>query len=306
MCFLKDTKSADRPRVHLVTATGSTANTIREPEMLASSGGGEIALHNLGGQGPPLLFVHATGFNARTYGPFVEPLLTHFSVWGPDLRAHGWSTQPANGDYEWTSLADDLLMVADHLGIGSGELDCVGHSIGAATLLLADALRPGLIRRMYGYEPVMWRPGEAFPPGENPLIAGARKRREVFESRAEVFERFTTRPPFSQCRADALHSYVTHAFEDLEDGTVRLRCRREDEAQTYDGERVSTNDRIAGCEAKIVLGKGMDQGYGNLGAPAAEVLANVKTISYPDLGHFGPLEAPTRLAVDALDALLHS
>jgi len=203
-------------------------------------------------------------------------------------------------------LADDLLMVADHLGIGSGELDCVGHSIGAATLLLADALRPGLIRRMYGYEPVMWRPGEAFPPGENPLIAGARKRREVFESRAEVFERFTTRPPFSQCRADALHSYVTHAFEDLEDGTVRLRCRREDEAQTYDGERVSTNDRIAGCEAKIVLGKGMDQGYGNLGAPAAEVLANVKTISYPDLGHFGPLEAPTRLAVDALDALLHS
>ena len=87
---------------------------------------------------------------------------------------------------------------------------------------------------------------------------------------------------------------------------MRLRCRREDEAQTYDGERVSTNDRIAGCEAKIVLGKGMDQGYGNLGAPAAEVLANVKTISYPDLGHFGPLEAPTRLAVDALDALLHS
>ena len=44
--------------------------------------------------------------------------------------------------------------------------------------LLADAERPGLIRRMYGYEPVMWRPGEAFGPGENPLIHGAAKRRD--------------------------------------------------------------------------------------------------------------------------------
>ena len=48
----------------------------------------------------------------------------------------------------------------------------------------------------------------------------------------------------------------------------------------------------------------MDQGFGNLGEPAAEVLANVKSVSYPDLGHFGPLEAPNRLASDALDALL--
>ena len=287
-----------------MTANGSSFDNVPEPQMLGSSGGGAIALHCLGGDGPPLLFVHATGFNARTYGPFIESFLPHFTVWGPDLRAHGWSTPPADGDYEWTSLAADLLVVVDHLGISAGELDCVGHSVGAATILLADAMRPGLIRRMYGYEPVMWRPGEAFEQGENPLIAGARKRREVFESRAEALERFSARPPFSQCRADALHSYVMHAFEDLDDGTVRLRCRGRDEAETYDGERVSTSDRIAGCKAKVVLGKGMDQGFGNLGEPAAEVLSNVKSVSYPDLGHFGPLEAPNRLASDALAALL--
>ncbi|MBM37113.1 MAG: hypothetical protein CL460_08090 [Acidimicrobiaceae bacterium] len=272
--------------------------------MLASEGGGQIALHNLGGKGPPLLFVHATGFNGRTYGPFVERLTEHFTVWAPDLRSHGWSSSPTNGDYEWTSLAKDILCVVDYLEIDDGQLDCVGHSIGAATLLLADAERRGLIRRMYGYEPVMWRPGEAFPAGENPLIAGAQKRREVFGSRGEAFERFSSRPPFSSCRADALYSYVSNAFEDLEDGSVRLRCRGDEEAKVYDGERVSTNDKIVDCEAKVLIGRGMDQGFGNLGMPAAEALANAETIVYEDLTHFGPLEAPDRLAADALRVLL--
>lgn len=251
-----------------------------------------------------MLFLHATGFNGRTYTPFLAPLLEHFTVWAPDLRAHGWSTAPPNDDYEWTSLAGDVLAVVDHLGIEVGELDCVGHSIGAAVLLLADAARPGLIRRMYGYEPIMWRPGEAFAPGENPLIAGAAKRREVFESRAEAMFRFSQRPPFGLVRADALHAYTESAFEDLDDGTVRLRCRGANEAATYDGERVSTNDRIIGCTAPIVLGKGVDAGFGNLGLPAHEALVNSVLQEHGDLGHFGPLEAPARLAADALAAVL--
>ena len=272
-------------------------------EMVPSGDGVDIALHHLGGDGPPILFVHATGFNARTYTPFVTPLTEHYTVWAPDLRAHGWSTTPANRDFEWTTLAADVLNVIDHLGIETGALDCVGHSVGAALLLLADAQRPGLIRRMYGYEPVVWRPGEVFAPGENPLIAGATKRREVFADRGEAMLRFGARPPFGLARADALHAYVANAFEDLEDGTIRLRCRGEDEGATYDGERVSTSDRIAGCVAPVVIGKGADQGFGNLGIPAHESLRNSTLMQHDDLGHFGPLEAPTRLAHDALAAL---
>ncbi|MDG2113635.1 MAG: alpha/beta hydrolase [Actinomycetota bacterium] len=272
-------------------------------EMISCDDGGSLALHRLGGDGPPILFVHATGFNARTYGPFVAPLIEQYTVWAPDLRAHGWSTSPTNGDYEWVTLAADIVKVVDHLGIETGDLDCVGHSVGAAVLLLADAQRPGLIRRMYGYEPVMWRPGEVFGPGENPLIAGAAKRREVFANRGEAMERFASRPPFDTSRSDALLSYVTNAFEDLDDGTIRLRCRGVDEAATYDGERTSTNDRITGCLAPVVIGKGADTGFGNLGVPAHESLQNSVLVEHPDLGHFGPLQAPDRLAHDALAAL---
>ena len=276
---------------------------VADPIVLPGSDGVELALHHLGGDGPPLLFVHATGFNGRTYTPFTTPLTERFSVWAPDLRAHGWSTPPTNGQYEWTEFANDILMVVDHLGIATGELDAVGHSVGAAVLLLADAARPGLLRRMYGYEPVMWRPGEAFGPGENPLVAGAAKRKEVFASRGEAIERFAGRPPFATVQADALHAYVTHGFEDLPDGTIRLRCRGADESATYDGERVSTNDRITGCMAPVVIGKGADQGFGNLGVPAFESLTNATLVEHTDLGHFGPLQAPQRLATEALAAL---
>jgi pimeloyl-ACP methyl ester carboxylesterase len=275
-----------------------------EPIMIPSTDGVQVALHHLGGSGPPLLFVHATGFNGRTYTPFTTPLTDHFSVWAPDLRAHGWSTPPTNGDYQWTRIAFDVLAAVDHLGIATGELDAVGHSIGAAVLLLADAERPGLLRRMYGYEPIMWRPGEAFGPGENPLVAGAAKRKEVFASPGEAFERFAGRPPFSTSRADALFAYVTNGFEDLDDGTIGLRCRPADESATYDGERVSTNDRITACRAFVAIGKGNDSGFGNLGIPAFESLQTSTLVEHGDLGHFGPFEAPDRLAADALTAVL--
>ncbi|MFT7597351.1 MAG: pimeloyl-ACP methyl ester carboxylesterase [Acidimicrobiales bacterium] len=278
--------------------------SFEEPELIASTDGVEVALHRLGGNGPPLLFMHATGFNGRTYSPFVAPLIEHFTVWAPDIRGHGWSTTPENGNYDWLRIASDVLAAIDHLGIATGELDAVGHSVGAALLLLADAERPGLLRRMYGYEPIVWRPGEVFGPGENPLVAGALKRREVFTDRGEAIERFAGRPPFATSRADALHAYVTHGFEDLDDGTIRLRCRGADESATYDGERTSTSDRLTGCQAPIAIGKGADSGFGNLGLPAFEALPNATLVVHDDLGHFGPLEAPTRLAADALAAVL--
>ena len=286
------------------SAASSASGGSPAPEMVQVADGVELALHCLGGDGPPLLFVHATGFNGRTYGPFTARLAEHFTVWAPDLRAHGWSPAPSERDFRWITLAADLLAVVDQLGIAHGELDCVGHSVGAATLLLADAQRPGTIRRMYGYEPVIWRTAEVFGPGDNPLIPIASRRREVFATRAEAMERFASRPPFALVRADALASYVANGFEDLPDGTVRLRCRAADEAATYDGEFTSTTDRIAAGSTPAVIGKGLEMTFEDIGIPAHEALPNSRLITYDKLGHFGPFEAPDVIASDALATVL--
>ncbi len=285
--------------------TADRSGTIA-PEMVRVADGVELALHCLGGDGPPLLFVHATGFNGRVYGPFTTCLIEHFTVWAPDLRAHGWSPPPADRDFLWTTLADDLLAIVDHLGIAPAELDCVGHSIGAATLLLADARRPGTIRRMYGYEPVVWRVEDQFGPGENPLAEFTHKRRETFASRGAAFERYAPRPPFGTMRADALASYVEHGFEDLPDGSIRLRCRAADEAATYDGEWVSTTALLDGSQTHVAIGRGVQRpprDDADIGVPAHEALVNSWLITYPHLSHFGPFEDPDLIAADALAAL---
>ncbi len=267
------------------------------------AGGGGASAADAPHDKPPILFAHAAGLGALTYGPFTQRLAEHFTVWAPDLRGHGWSDPSPDGDYLWTTLADDLLAVVDYLGIPHGSLNCVGHSIGAATLLLAEADRPGLIAKMYGYEPVVWRPNEVVERDDHPLVPGALKRLEVFESRPEAMFRFASRLPFSRVQSAALHSYVEHGFEDLPDGTIRLRCRPEAEANTYLGDYISTTEQIAGLGVPAVIGRGSDEGQGDIGLPAHEALPNSRLIEYKGLSHFGPMEDPERIAADAIAAL---
>jgi len=83
-----------------------------------------------------------------------------------------------------------------------------------------------------------------------------------------------------------------------------LRCRAADEAATYDGEWVSTTARLEGGQTPVVIGKGLEMTFEDIGVPAHEALGNSRLITYHGLGHFGPFEAPDVIASDALAAVL--
>ena len=76
----------------------------------SSSDGVELAIHDLGGEGPPLLFVHATGFHGRCYTRIAEQLGDIRHCWAPDLRAHGDSTIPADDRFHWSGMADSMYV----------------------------------------------------------------------------------------------------------------------------------------------------------------------------------------------------
>ena len=83
---------------------------------VSSTDGVELEVHDLGGDGPDLLLVHATGFHGRVW----EPLAAHldgFHRWSVDMRAHGDSTAPDDRPLEWDGFADDVLAVVDALGL---------------------------------------------------------------------------------------------------------------------------------------------------------------------------------------------
>ena len=139
------------------------------------------------------------------------------------------------------------------------------------------------------------------------MSVGARKRREVFDSKADALMRYASRPPLSALRADALLAYVDGGFEELPDGTVRLTCRAEHEALTFECEEKMTLDRIRGLDLSVTVGVGKVTVDGpNPGALAPAIVAELgkgRLIEYEHLGHFGPLEAPDVIAADVLTAL---
>lgn len=273
---------------------------------IASTDGVELELHDLGGDGPPLLIAHATGMCAGAYRPMVPLLDARHHVWALDFRAHGDSTVPTSGDLAWTGMADDVLAVVD--AIGGGPIDAFGHSMGGASLLAAELRRPGMLRRAFLFEPIVlpdaWG-NES--PGTNPMAAAARRRRPTFASRDEAMGRYARRLPLNTWRADALAAYIDHGFAERPDGSVTLKCTPEHEAQTFEGAAKPTVDGVRAVQARVAIAcGGRDHAGPAFFAPmVAGALPNGELVRYPELSHFGPFEDPHLLAVE-LDAFLQN
>ena len=270
-----------------------------------SGDGVDLKLRMMGGSGPDLLVCHATGFHGLAYRPLAQCLKEHFRVWALDFRGHGASGAAPDGDYAWSGMGVDVAACA--AAIGGDRLYGFGHSMGGAALLLAERSAPGLFAGLFLYEPIVLPRGFFDASNANPLAAGARNRREVFNSRAEALARYSSRSPLGVMRADALASYVEGAFVDLPDGRVRLACSAETEARTFEASGGLATEEASGIDVPATVAAGTVGGVPNPGAfaPAvAEALPQGRFMSFEDLGHFGPLEAPGVVAAAAVRELL--
>lgn len=266
-----------------------------------STDGVSVAVHDLGGEGEPLLLVHAT----MLCGPIWAPVAAHldrFHAYAPDLRAHGRTPLPPGASLEWAAIADDVLAVVDHLGLDAPR--AVGHSMGAACLLLAELARPGTFSALWLYDPVV-RPDPVLGESEGTLAAGARRRRASFESREAAYENFSAKPPLDRVDDAARRAYVEHGFEEREDGSVTLRCRPEVEAEIYErGAFHRAFERLEGVRCPTTVAHGFpEEGRPSTWAPAiARKLPGGRERTFHQLSHFGPLEAPGEVATAILEA----
>ncbi len=226
-------------------------------------------------------------------------------VWSFDFRGHGDSDPAPGGDYDWSGFADDVTAVVDHLGLaGRAGLLGVGHSKGGAALLRAEADRPATFDRLYCFEPIVF-PSDAPLPADpdNPLSAGARRRRAVWSSRDEAYESYSSRPPLSVLDPEALRAYVEHGLRDRADGTVELKCEPEDEARVYAmgaANGVYTRLPEVRCPVVVACGGRTDAIDADLSRMLAARLPAGRVEVFADLGHFGPMEDPAQFAVAVL------
>lgn len=274
-----------------------------DPVFVPSADETPIATYDLGGSGDDLLFVHATGFCAGVWTPMAARLGTARRA-ALDVRGHGRSGTPAAG-MDWAGTAQDVLATVDALGLH--DVFGVGHSMGGASLVLAEQARPGTFRGLWLFEPIIFPTGGRRPSdADNPLVAGARRRRPDFASAGAASANFAAKPPFDALDPAALAAYVEYGFEHLPDGTVTLRCRPETEAETYAmGPHHDAMDHLATvrCPVWVVRGDTRLGGPADLAPQVAQGLPQGTLEEHPELGHFGPLEAPATM-VDSLAAAL--
>ena len=290
----------------LSESAGADSFATRDSVEVRSTDGVKLNLRMMGGSGPDLLVCHATGFHGLAYRPLAQSLKERFTVWAIDFRGHGSSGPAPGGDYAWSGMGADVAACA--AAIGAERLYGFGHSMGGAALLLAERSTPGTFERLFLYEPIVLPRGFFDPPHASPLAAGARNRREVFDSRAEALQRYSSRSPLAVMRADALAAYVEGGFVDLPDGRVRLACAAETEARTFEAsgslptEEATSIDVPATVAAGTVVTAASNPGV--FASAIAEALPQGRFLSFESLGHFGPLEAPGVVAAAAVRELL--
>ena len=268
-------------------------------EGAVDSGGVAIHYEDWGGDGPPLVLIHATGFLAALWRPIAQRLSARFRVVAYDQRGHGDSGKPDAG-WDFETFAADLQRLIE--GLGLERPLTAGHSSGGTTIVVHAARHPGVISRAVLIEPILPRPEWFASPPEgrtaNSLAEGARRRRALWPSAEELFDSYRSRSPFDTWREDVLRLYVQEGTRPRDGSQVELKCPPELEAKFF--EAVMQMDfwpllPQVQCPALVLWG-----GESHLGTRLAqqveEALPQARTAVVPGTTHFLPQERPDEVA----------
>nr|WP_243694362.1 alpha/beta hydrolase [Shimia isoporae] len=267
------------------------------------------AVHHIG-DGPQVLFHHATGLGPRCYASFLSELAPDFSPTALMMRPL-WPDGPApDRKREWDVFADDMIAWIE--ANGSAPVLAVGHSIGAATTAMAAVKRPDLFKGLVLLEPAGVTARIKFLLRLIPYMM-----RSTRGPAAEVLNGPTSWPGIDAAFADYRNSRAYRRFDDQklrtliealtvpkEDGGIRLEYPRDWEAHLY-----ATPPYILPTLKKLTVPTRIITGKPSLFMDPS--IAQALHIARPDLpftsltdyGHLLPLEAPAEVGRATREAL---
>lgn len=255
---------------------------------------------------PDIVFLHATGFNARTYRTLLAPLGDRFHVLALDARGHGLTTLPSHtfGYTSWRRHRDDLIAVLENF---SAPVTLAGHSMGATVSLLTAGKRTDLVAGLALIEPVIL-PAAMYAfselPGapllqrmSMPLAQGAAKRRARFESREQALQAFTGRGVFKTFPPEVIADYIGDGLvEDARNGGFKLACAPKFEAATYCAQRHDPWEALRKVTDPMVLLRA--ERHSTISEAAmhrvASIKADARVATVEGAGHMLPMERPDR------------
>ncbi len=118
-----------------------------------SLGGSRRHLLEWGATGAPVVLLqHGMRDQAHSWSWLAEALKDRYHVIAPDLRGHGDSDWPSDGNYSLSSFVIDMAAIADINGLR--DFAIIGHSLGGQIALRYAAAFPERVRALVAIEGV--------------------------------------------------------------------------------------------------------------------------------------------------------
>jgi len=183
------------------------------------------------------LFAHANGYPPGSYEALLSGLGAHVDVQAIEHRPL-WAEDPAPTFLSWQVYARDLL---DRIKERDDPVWVVGHSMGAASAILAASQEPSRFKGIVALDPVLisdrfwfWsRLMTRLKPDVMPIVKRALARPHQFESYEAAFQFYRGKRVFQQVSDEVLMDYVKAGHQEAEDEQVCLRYSGSWEACVY-------------------------------------------------------------------------
>jgi pimeloyl-ACP methyl ester carboxylesterase len=280
----------------------------REPsEGFLNTPEGRIHYLDWGGTGRQVHLLHANGFCAGTYSPFVKHLSEDLHITASDLRGHG-ASDPINLERfsNWHIFADDLKVLIEQML--SPPIVGMGHSLGAVTTYIAAAKYPRLFSAIILLDPsILPRPwlwwfavlkmiGLA---GNRRLARLARRRRKIFHGKNEALKRFIAgRGIFKSWSPEFVEAYLECGLLEKDSETAVLQCDPELEAQIFESVPLDVwrYAKMIACPVLAIRGERSDVFTADSARRLKGLIADCELATIPHAGHFVPMGQPEECA----------
>ena len=268
---------------------------------------GKIHYLDWGGTGLQAHLLHANGFCAGTYSPFVKHLTGDLHVMASDIRGHGGSQLASSQRiHHWNVFAEDLKALIEKTM--SPPIIGMGHSLGAVTTYIAAATYPRLFSCLILIDPTILPRRYLWPmavlrmfglAAKIPLAKSARRRRKTFQGKKEALKRFASgRGIFKYWSKDFVEAYLECGLLEKDPETAVLNCDPEHEAQIFESVPLDVWTYASKISCPVLAIRGAHSGAFTVDAAErlGRLIPDFELITIPGAGHFVPMGKPVECA----------
>ncbi len=255
----------------------------------------EIQYLDYGGEGQPVVMLHATGFLPWLWHPIARALSTTYRVIAPYFCDHR-EADPHEGGLGWLNLAEDLKNFCGELKLATPFF--VGHSMGATVITLAHTAYGTPAAKMVLIEPILLPQNfysATISVDQHPLAAKAVKRRNSWKDRAEVRDDFKAKKFFQSWDDEVFSLYITHGITGNDEEGLALTCSPHREASLFMGSMQFDPWPLlpkVSCPTLILEGETSENKLFIDLQKATDLIPGAKYLLVEGAGHLIPMEKP--------------